>query len=187
MQAQTGSTGKALSRKTWRYMRVRAFSATSRLLYPREIDPAVFTVNRTCPVCRPNTFCGTNKKGKIHRNITGLVKFDLHYVLSLAFGACRHCDVYCSVRSLEHQLSGFHSRSGAHPSPIRWVPVFFPRRREVKSLSSAEVNSEWSYTSPPPIRVSGMDSDSFTFSRCVVSIARRTSRACVCDSVTRRL
>jgi len=62
----------------------------------------------------------------MHINITGLMKFDLHFVLSRVFDALRQCGLYCNVRSLEHQLSGFHSRSGAHPSLIRWVPVFFP-------------------------------------------------------------
>jgi len=103
-------------------------NATSRPLYPREIDPAVFTVNRTCPICRPNTFCGTNKKGEIHLNITGLVRFGLHCVLSCVFGACRHCDLYCSVGSLEHQLSGFHSRSAPGPThpPFDGYRCFFP-------------------------------------------------------------
>jgi len=49
-------------------------------------------------MCVPYTFCGTNNKGKMHLNITGLVKFDLQFVLSRVFDVLRQCGVYCNVR-----------------------------------------------------------------------------------------
>jgi hypothetical protein len=58
-------------------------------------------------------------------NMTRLVRFDLNFVLSCLFDAFRQCGaVYCNVR-VEHTPSCFHSRCGAHPSVIRWVPGFF--------------------------------------------------------------
>jgi hypothetical protein len=68
-------------------------------------------------------------------------------------------------------LSPETSRPALGPTqpPIQWVPKFYPGVKRPGCdvdhwlPSSAEVNNKWSYTSPYPVCLHGMDRDTFTF------------------------